>query len=1104
MSFISKLTSIFSTSQAPLPNQQENIVAKALKNGLFTPYEEKLRKFDDSWSNETWFSRIQKMAEGKLDPKEQSSRLICNLFSTLVDPKVKENDKKSLLISSLKPLTKEEESSYFYNLRNVPGCMSILFLKHSEEAVWENVIKQTLEYRSINVYEQPFYQMMEEIATNTWEKSDKTAFLDKLFEMLPKETGNDVLYYFLLKAPEATKAKLLTSCSPAVADRIQALVSEVTSFGNLAIEGSKSEEDVRVRIHFRDNQRLFFLEWFFKNALECKNADLIVLGFDEKDWNWLWEKISPGARQALEMSNRSSSHYTSTFYHSPRPSMLVKLSMEWMISMANRLNSRTLKQIDNWGYDAGISLFFGYASGQIENEKGWKEIPQQMYKNLSDAFALPDLLTYSESLKGNLIKEVMKCLFTFQPEKIISWMSLAITSKKYDRDNSSEKISKIFQIINEIGVLPKAIEMVFGVSRSEPFDRLAVYSSLNTDFKKQVLKFLLSDQERSMTILVGWIACCLPGSPYNKPSVVGGFTKDLFKLLNELDPNAAKALSAQFLQKIVITPEIREFIDELLPIDVDLTDLTVRQERAIVKLKKFLVRTGVSREARESYVRSLRADIGLGESSVWLPKLFDQLPKETWPLLFLDFQHEICRSSYMNYFEEKSKGGIFNAVKDDSKPMRMSWLPDVEKWVELASDTLLQMRDNPLLKYDSSDSQTGWAMQHLYQASCESKTIYQVIARFIEKTSPKDFIAIMTNFSHSCFYYNSDGFKGMINKCLNEAKIDKNKFVVQSILEYLKEGQSRGGGVNLGRDLWNEPFLNSAERAIVSKMIISETGIQFFGLVLNFDFPTTLVIQTIKKEDPDFCERLFVESIQVLSQVTNKDDFKQKVFLEICESYSNAKYDVLKLLQMDQVQQYLAKVKSWFTETSSESVRSTTGMLLLRMFNLEAFDNCIFSKMKEIADKKYLSFWDLNALFEDLEEVGIKTHILARLKEEKQLISTLKVKFTDNIIECMKSYKADSYPLVQELVPDWQIKLAVYVQETMKKDKEKSLSYGQTPSYYELVSLYDSLNKMKLLDAFRKSLTFDDADVYKVFCKSKDKEKDEEKAEKKSPNSMSD
>jgi hypothetical protein len=1060
-------------------------IKSIFKQNLFQPYEKHLYSNESRSKQIDWFKILKKIATTQeVDLKR--NLLPSYLFAIAVDSSLSTDEKKEQIADWLTSLEPEDFESFCYDFAaTFPPAMSANILKFCPSEAWETMIRCLLHLPEVAYIEKPLLDLMKGAAQCPWPKEEQELFIDTIFEHFPTDKGNDILYDAL--GDESNRHVL--DISSTMKNRIESLIQKIEQFGAKILGPDNLIKD-SLRIPFHGNQRRYFVDWFYSHALSHPNSDLVALAFDKEDWELLQEKM--------------------------KPSSLISCTMDWIKRITYRLENGEERRAEVW-------LFFSCASKLIK-EKSKNSERQELicfWEEISALFSHYDLHHYLRVFPKDY-REILLKNYVMKNSSTLARLIKEILLTEGQRENKQGEINNIFQD------LPlHRISLVEYLFKNLPEkDVLAVFCALSKGYQEEVLQGLVKDRVNAIRILSSWIKHCLNSSAELPANVQYNIADNLYPMLmklyhtraqfevfcctkapglsdrNELSrgtkPQIAPACGIDpiFLLDLknaldaddAISEADRSVIEDILPIHPHLHDPLVRQEKAFIKLKNRLSNPFLSLVERQRFVDNLQKDLKGGDAhEVTTIKLFQTFPKELWPAIFLYFEHYVCRTHYVPYVEKKTKGGVLETV-DQTAPPKMTWMPDLDQWVELTSETLIHMFDNPYMqeKKDPRDRPVAGSMQHLYQALCETNTIHLVIKRFIETTPPEKFIVTMELFSTSCFHYNQTGFANLLSDCLNRAEIDKVMFLKTCLIkekerrEFSDESYSY---CDLERDLWKKPYIADDRTCnLLAGHLFNELGIQFLGYFLNHAIPLVDIIRSIRNDNPEHAEELFFDCLIKTFRVQNDEAVKFKAFQNICSTFSQAGMDVLTLLSKEQVISETPIIQEWYANEHLRKIvkLDKTGLSLLICFNPSDFMPLLLAKISKIFTREQrVSFCDFYLLVYVLDELDLTKAVLSELMQNpSQLLETIRSCCRKEMEEAFKF--GNLLPILFEILPDWKASLMNWVKETIKKEKEHARSDGKkwTPEY-NTKRIFKNLLDSGKLELFINSISADNSNEFK-------------------------
>lgn len=1082
-------------------------ISDALAKGQIKPYEQALENGNGHYYRQSWLSELKAFAKGNLagDAKQVNNLVACYLFVVSVADD-KDHEKKELLFKEcLKHLTAEQKETFAYQLCDgFTPVMRLALLRYCPKDIWEEMFQRLFRYGSFCSFEESLAAVVQEVEKSAWTPLEKKNFLELLFERLPKEKGDELYYSFVLKMPEAALEKVMSLCSETLVARFSALTASVREFGEKTLaEVEQAPRAVRLPYREKSHQRHYFLSWFFTHQRNHPACDLIACDFKEKDWKWLHAEMKR-----------------------PQEAKLCTYAMKWLIMFTKRISDNSLHREETMRYhDPHCWLFFNYITAFIDKEKGFSEISDESYLIFAASLGANILFQYFDAFNGEFRSKIMKQILATHSEKIVEWMKLIMLRNDELRKCASEELSKLFSLVAANGGVEEILHKVYHPEQSALL-KLTVFAAVPEEARAIIVRILLTDRKAALCCLSEWIGLCEHGKAFVRPFVRDALTENLYKVLMAVDPNVCLELKNILVDAFKDSREALEFIDLLLPLGLDLNDPISRSNEALKKLKRHFETPNIPHEDRRHFVREISDDLRRDLSrQAFIDMLFQALTPQSWPLVFLYFDNDICSGFYMEYFEEKTNGGTFKktnkhaeakmsvkkhenrfqevadqkvealqqasieavpgaaqdavlwkmmAVIDNvgskGAPVREGAFADEHRWISIAAQTLNNMHNNPRLQHGGEDSMVAWAMQHFYQAACETNTIHKIMQRFCELCEPANFIPTINRLGQAAFFHNPEDLLGLVADSLEEANLDRPRFIAQCLLAEQRRGNRGFGGVDLERNFWKEPFLKTEQaRAQVARCLIDEMHEPFLHLFSGHKRQHVAMIKSLYITDEAYCLELFTKSLVQLVQSNRPDGEAFRLFHDVCFAYSEAGIDVIKLLLQEDFQQLRPVVAKWHSEAMVQVCLNETVIAwrLLRIFAPKLFYPTVLQRIRaEITSERFVNFFSFNQFLELFHQLECLESLKTRMFEDQELTSAIKEKIQKHINEAFHSYHAHFIPIVKRLVPDWCVRLASWAKVKIKEEKERSLSYGAKPHYFDLKELYKSLKKLNLLDEF--------------------------------------
>ncbi|MGB7977887.1 MAG: hypothetical protein WCF19_01855 [Chlamydiales bacterium] len=466
-----------------------------------------------------------------------------------------------------------------------------------------------------------------------------------------------------------------------------------------------------------------------------------------------------------------------------------------------------------------------------------------------------------------------------------------------------------------------------------------------------------------------------------------------------------------------------------------------RQQSAYDRLKQHFTETSQYLDP-VPIAQSLREDLSTGEKpSIWLPRLFSQMPKPMWPRLFIYFGTDICRVSHDVCF-------------------------DPHTWTQLAAETLLEVVNST------------WAPSLLYQTLQKMQLLSAVIKKFSEIAPADQWIPILNAFGTSCGYEANKALKSAIAENLPQNSAQRQTFIADRLVAC--NNTRHGKFTDLEQNLWREPFLNNNDEkyAVITSML-KQMGVQFFGYFLNRDshpfhesVPIREIVRVVKSHPEG--KKTFQAWFTALTQIDNSDTIKLRIFQTICSSYTGSDpEEVIRLLQEPDFQNLIDPIQSWFQGDiesltnavfESDYYYSETALRLLRHFNEKAFYPVIVHIIRSMGNRS--NFQGLRDLFAVLEKMQCKGAVIDLLRQEHlDLLASLKT-YTeaDGLTDAFSYYNAhQTIPLLCQLFPDWSQTLTDWA--LLAIQTQDNPDFPDTyRDYRHLINLYNNLAKVDLLN----------------------------------------
>lgn len=1024
-----KVANSLAPDQKDQPRQEIAFINNAMRRGLFKPYEEALKIPADSWNRETWLSRVKDFSNDPF-PKEIEVLACCYLFALALDPDVRQEDKEQLSLQFVKSLEKKDLKNFYYTLsRFLHPVMSTHILRYAPTDILEGLFAH-ISRLDRDSFEDPFVGWIKEVTQNNWALVEKQGFLIKLFDKLPKEKASECLYSLRLNSSEELFHCFTSICPAALDVLVNSLFVLIREYGEKILKEVEDKPAV-IRLPFEHkNQRHCFLAWFAVNALDHSHSDLIATGFDEKDWQWLHERVRKS--------------------QGPGTPRVPCYAMKWMIMVSKRLSDKTLKQDSALTYsDVRLSIFFRSATEFVERESRGAAISDESYRELAKSLSSENLYHYIDTFQDKFKSRIMQYLVSHEPEKFLGWIALISHRPDDHQATVSSKLTGLFDLISAQNGLEAVIDLVCDEKQSSLL-KLTVFAA-SKELRKAILKIILTNRQAGLQTLLDWVGICVDKRQKVKPFIKDALVESLYAILQQLDANLAHELKQQASEPLEKIRDLEglDFLDSLLPVGVDLNNPITRQKEAVKNLRRHFRTPGILSQDRRKFLNDLDKDLRMDLSSgAFVEMLFHEFDRESWPFLFAFYEHDLHRN-----------GNV-----------------DPHKWIAITAQTLNQMVGNPLLEVKQGDGVISLAMFHLYHSVRKTCTINKVIERFIEITTPAKFLATMHRFARSAFQGNSKGFITIVSESLNAANIEKPAFIAHCLKEAHEARHSRHiESTDLEGVICKEPFLKTdEERALVTRRLRELMDFEFLELFARYQESNHLMIKSLYKTDSAFCEQLFDNLLQQLCQKNKNAAAKLTIFQNLCAAFVDAGLDVFSILLAEKHNERRDVIKSWYSHDTimAKLGASSFDWRLLRLFNPLLLYPTAFEKIHAmLSNDGYLSFYDIDLLLKAFREIECEESFNRQLFEKAELVQKFKDTLESSLHKAFElCFDAPFFALITKIVPEWSPRLVTWTIETVKEEKKQALSYGGTPNYFDVKSLLRSLSRHKVLDTWLRQL----------------------------------
>lgn len=1012
-------------------SEKERRIREAYAAGYFDPFQKSLESQDEvegSYRKDSCWDDLKKIATGTSAEAFDPARVgILSLFACLIRPHLEHAKKQAIIEEYLSSLTVEDKKFFFFSLSNkMPSCMAVSILRYSPIEVRREACRQGRQYHSVMDYKKGPCNWMKEVMENGGLYPKGEDFLDQLFQCYPEQEKKELVYYFFLHSDLREQEIFLMLLNQPLRRKVEQLLDEVRQFLDLSLNPSSSllsisKGRMRIPFPFKSNQRTYFLRLFFIHALDRPESFLIAADFDEHDWQYL--KASVKEQRTAD------------------------LALRWMGQMVQFL----VKKEQTGKEEEDGSLFFLRASEALPERFSDKQTIE--LKKIAQGFSCRVLARHHHALTTPLLQQL-------PPQTIADLLFLYIFKKRSwhrdgRRDTVEKEVREIWQTMRRVRDFPFIFDICFGRKDKPAFEEfeLAVFSALHREEQLEVLSAILSHREHGISQLASWCIHCLTVDFENRlplPVKILVF-QQLQRALAEVDKTLPVELRATLERRFGVRAKL---IDRLFPL-VPLTS-EQRQQRALDQLKQLFLNKEIVGEELRGLIDALHQDLQADmERSVWIPRLFEHLPKQMWPLLFFYFAHDLRHKSSPR--EKRPLSGP-------------DWLPDTKRWIDLAAQTLVEVPSNPL----SHDDNMHWGLQHFYHIVNETGTLTQVIEQFCVMAPAEKWIPALDTLG-SAFSSIKEDFKQLLVDSIQQSGhsgANKIEFLAERYIAFdrARSGLKANRVTNLETALFDKPFIKTEGEALTMlDALTMKLGINFFGFFLrhNNSIPSRMVqaIQSL----PDRGRAILLEWLEKLTQVGNSNETKMQVLQRIASNVSNRNpEECIAFFREPEFKGVAAKISTWYqadVETLAKMVDpSPSGWTLLNHFCQESFYPTIFYQLEGLQQKD--EWLNIKIYFLYLSTMPCKQALMDKLLTEGSL-SGFRRAYKEYVqkegIGRILSSHVDEIGglLALKLVDDWSVQLTQWAIENLQKERDDNFSWGDGKklSYDALTCVYKTLDR---------------------------------------------
>lgn len=997
-------------------SQKEERIKAAYVAGHFKPFQRSLeRQNERDYGQDSYFDDLKKMVAGTSGfTLDQTRAHALDLFALLVRADLDDAEKQTGVEEYLSLLTDNEKIKFLYYLSGkIPPCIAIFILRYSSTEVFQEACRQSLVARPVRENKGPF-NWIKEVVDNEGLYPDGRNFLSQLFLHYPEQEKKEAVYSFFLRSDLQGQRAFLALLHDSLRKEVESYLEEVREFLNLSLHCASLEKNMW--IPFRNNQRAYFLHLFFLDALDRPQSFLIAAAFDETDWQSL---------KAAVQEQRT-----------------VDLALRWMGQMVQALVQKEQTDQADTSRESRIGLFFCYAS-RVLSERFSNQQSIEL-KKIAHAFSCLLLAKYYTFLKEPLVQQLL-------PQTIVGLFSLYITKKR--TPENGDTVEKTLGDIWFKMCYARGFQSVFDIcfdSGNTPMFELAVFSALISG-ELEVLTTIFRNRAQGISKVASWCTYSLSVEIEKEISLSAKILvfQELQKMLAKVD----ETLPGEVRATLERSGMQADGLDRLFPLV--LGNPEERQQRAYDQLQQLLLNKERGYENIKILIHSLREDLQAGmERSVWIPRLFERLPKQMWPLLFLYLEQDVGDRIDL---EKLSQGPSFAP----------DWLPDTKRWVDLAAQTLVEMVDNPLF-FSEENTERRWIPNYLYQVVRQTETLPQVIQRFSLIAPVEKWIPALDALSRASFSINKEKLYTPLVESIEKSQPNKIDFIAERYIAFDRaRGDPEENRTYLENDLFDKPFINNdEERVAMLNALIKRLGIQFFGFFLRRGSTIPSLVRAIKST-PDRGKGALLDWLGTLTLAGDSREIKLSIFRRIASNCSIQEF--IAFLKEPKFKAISLEIGTWYqmdveplAKIVGSSIESWT---LLSHFNQKSFYPTFFCKLKQLQGGD-IRCHEITTFLKEVFKMPCKQELIDKLLTEGELGEFRKAYKEhvqkEGIGEILSGYVSEmEVILTLKLVDDWAVQLTQWATQKLKKEHDDHFSYGdrRKPSYDNLISVYEALEQ---------------------------------------------
>ncbi|PIS00468.1 MAG: hypothetical protein COT84_07305 [Chlamydiae bacterium CG10_big_fil_rev_8_21_14_0_10_35_9] len=831
---------------------------------------------------------------------------------------------------------------------------------------------------------------------------DKLHFLEKAFQSIPEKRWDNIFTYFHLVSSEQQVIDFLAVCPERVKEPFKNVMNEVLQ----VIEVMKNSDQIK-DIPLKDERRLIFLKWFYEHLHELENAHIIMASFSESEHDLEYLECM------FEVASYKSTHNDLPRFDANLANIQFKVFQKAPLSdflMEGLIKITTILKQDS--YEAAINFndhldkcryFFRTIFPFMIKKKSNETIPEEKWKALAEVLDRSSLINYLDlSWHSQMMGYILK--YIISPEFLKKFCQAAFVSP-IKNGKWADNVSNLFYCIPEAH-REEVVSLIFENNNDE--FTFKVYSSFSWDYghKKTVLAYLLKkDRNLAITTFANWIDIYLNRNlGENTDHIKASFARNFCKYLVEI---ADEQLIREIRQKVSpTTPEEQFAVNTLLPVDIDLEEM---KEFALQEFKTLFLKPGLSNLERNNRLFLLRKFLPKKQDCA---ELFQILPEEAWPLIFIHFS--------------------IDADKINIK--------------EIGAKTLLKILNNPLV------TQIGDTIRSLFE-ELPNELLFE---KFIEITPPEQFMPVVSSIDTNV------RMEGLFFPYLQRA-LNKLNTPTRNKLEFIKDvliAFSKNPNPRISRSyyqfnytsLFKEPLLTTEEVAKVGKLLIQQLQAGFLAYIHNHPFESSEIIHSLKSTDFHLAFQLFYRFLNDICACSNPSYEKTLMLRSLCNRYASAEFDVIHLLQnISEENRRLIATYYHSEELFQHGETDFIGMQLFYYFNPANFSELMLRTIKLIISQPDPSIRSLNDIFIALDMQNLENEVLQNENFPSIIKPFLENNFTDIIIAHKSQFLI---PIVCKYIENWEDRLIEWVEENLiQRNHENVLDVLQKFYLYSPASL---------------------------------------------------